>query len=79
MIKFRSYEYKKIYLDQRVFTMENSEMKIGYLNINGLFEGNHCEYFNADRNLMNLDIIVLSETKLNKDQSDKSIENSLEV
>ena len=78
MIKFRSYEYKKIYLDQKVFNIENSEMKIGYLNINGLFEGNHCEYFNADRNLMNLDIIMLSETKLHKDQTDKSIGNGLD-
>ena len=78
MIKFRSYECKKIYLDQKVFDMENSEMKIGYLNINGLLEANHCEYFNADRNLMNLDIILLSETKLNKNHTEKSIENGLD-
>ena len=64
MIKFRSYEFKKIYLDQKVFDKDESEIKLGYLNINGLMEGNHCQYFNNDKNLMNLDVIVLAETKL---------------
>ena len=40
-------------------------------------EGNHCQYFNSDKNLMNLDIIVLAETKLVDQQSDESIERGL--
>ena len=31
MIKHRSYEFKKIYLDQKIFNVEKDEIKIGYL------------------------------------------------
>ena len=77
MIKYRSYIFKKIYLDQKIFKIDDSEIKIGYLNINGLLKGNHSQYFNADRNLSNLDIIVLAETKLGANIESKSIENCL--
>ena len=64
MKKFRSYKFKKIYLDDKIFKMNNCEIKAGYLNINGLIDGNHAEYLNSDHNLRNLDILVLAETKL---------------
>ena len=62
MIKYRSYEFKKNYLDQKIFCVDESEIKIGYLNINGLNDGNHDHYFNNDKNLNHLDLIVLAET-----------------
>ena len=34
MIKYRSYEFKKSYLDQKIFCVDESEIKVGYLNIN---------------------------------------------
>ena len=77
MIKYRSYIFKKIYLDQKIFKINDSEIKIGYLNINGLDDGNHSQYFNADRNLSNLDIIVLAETKLGAECTDMHLENCL--
>ena len=77
MIKYRSYEFKKIYLDQKIFEVDDSEIKVGYLNINGLLDGNHDHYFNADRNLNDLDIIVLAETKLNSECKDHNIATSL--
>ena len=77
MIKFRSYVFKKIYLDEKIFRLDNSEIKVGYLNINGLQDGNHDIYFNCDQNLNNLDLIVLSETKLNAKYDTNMIEKSL--
>ena len=64
MLKQRPYEYKKTYLDHNIFVNEGQEFKTGYLNINGLLDGNHIQYFNSDKNLQNLDLIVLAETKL---------------
>ena len=66
MRKFRQYNLKKIYLDERLFENEGNEIKVGYLNINGLVNGNHGSYLNSDHNLKHLDILVLAETKLDK-------------
>ena len=77
MIKHRGYEFKKIYLDQKIFYLKDQEIKIGYLNINGLLDGNHDIYLNADINLNNLDVLVLAETKLGKEtkSGDQKITN----
>ena len=66
MRKFQPYLFKKVYLDEEVFENNGDELKIGYLNINGLRDGNHAKYLNSDHNLLNLDVLVLSETKLNQ-------------
>ena len=66
MRKFRPYLMKKIYLDEQIFETNDLEIKVGYLNINGLTDGNHSNYLNADHNLRNLDLLVLAETKLGK-------------
>ena len=50
-MKFRQYEFKKIFLDETIFSECDQECKIGYLNINGLKEGNHIKYFNEDKNI----------------------------
>ena len=48
----RPYKFKKIYLDEDVFDeTEKNEVKVGYLNINGLIDGNHAQYLNSDHNL----------------------------
>ena len=46
MRKFRPYLFKKFYPDEKVFENDGKEIKIGYLNINGLRAGNHAKYFN---------------------------------
>ena len=74
MRKFRKYIFKKIYLDEPIFEIESNEIKAGYLNINGLMDGGHADYLNADLNLSNLDILVLAETKLDDNcESDQVI------
>ena len=64
MKKFRPYTFKKVYLDKKIFQIDNKELKAGYLNINGLIDGQHADYLNEDHNLKCLDLLVLSETKL---------------
>ena len=77
MIKFSSYRFKKIYLDEDIFEKGDAEIKVGYLNINGLIEGGHAEYLNEDKNLFNLDLLTLSETKLDKSITTAEIESKL--
>ena len=50
------------YLEDKIFTDESEEVKLGYLNINGL--KNKVEDIDADKNLSNLDCLILAETKL---------------
>ena len=64
MRKFDYYRMKKVYVDENIFLHEEKEVKFGYLNINGLIDGNHGRYLNTDKNLLNLHILVLAETKL---------------
>ena len=77
MRKFRSYNFKKIYLDERIFESNESEIKAGYLNINGLTDGSHGSYLNSDHNLKYLDILVLAETKLDKSWKTDKLEDNL--
>ena len=78
MIKHRSYNFKKIFLDHKVFKTDEKEIKTGYLNINGLLDGGHAQYLNNDKNLSNLDFLVLAETKLDVNCSGQKIENYLD-
>ena len=78
MRKFKPYINKKIYLDEKVFKDPVSEIKIGYLNINGVDCKSHSYYLNHDHNLKNLNMLVLSETKIQKDYSDSKLESDLD-
>ena len=71
MQMFKKYETHKTYLDQQIYVQKNGEIKIGYLNINGLTHAHHGEYLNEDKNLSNLDILAVSETKLKKETSEE--------
>ncbi len=50
------------YLEDKIFMDESEEVKLGYLNINGL--KHKVEDIDADKNLLNLDCLILAETKL---------------
>ena len=63
MRTLRSVKYRKVFLREQVFE-DNNEIKVGYLNINGLCQAYHGEYLNGDKNLLNLDLIALAETHL---------------
>ena len=51
MRKFRKYNFKKIYRDERNFETDGDEVK---LNIDGLVVGNHNKYLNDDHHLKHL-------------------------
>ena len=64
MRKTRPFSKTKVYLDENIFKGEAAELKVGYLNINGLLTGLHGDYLNADKNLLHLDLLCLAETHL---------------
>ena len=78
MIRYNPYQFKKIYNNEQIFIDEQDEIKTGYLNIIGLMDGNHAAYLNQDRNILNLHILILSETKLDKNISNHQIEETLD-
>ena len=63
MRTFKPYKFLKIYIDEQIFD-QIPELKVGYLNINGLTDGFHAEYLNSDHNLQSLHILTLAETHL---------------
>ena len=62
--KTRPFSKTRVYLDENIFKGETAELKVGYLNINGLLTGLHGDYLNADKNLLHLDLLCLAETHL---------------
>ena len=65
MKKFKQYKFKKIYLQDDIFIQKNKEIKCGYININDLTADYHADYLNYDKNLQNIDILVIADTRLN--------------
>ena len=64
MKKLIAYKSKKIYLDEKVFEEDDGrEIKVGYLNINGLKDGGNRRYLDQDKNLIHLDMLALADTK----------------
>ena len=76
MKQFKKYRTLKTYLDEHIYAHKNEEVKIGYLNINGLTDAHHGDYLNEDKNLLNLDILALSETKL-KNETNEQLDDLL--
>ena len=75
----RPYKFKKYYNEDEVFNEKDKEIKIGYLNINGVLDGDHFVYLNNDKNLLNLDIVVLAETKLTKSEDNVYLAEKLDA
>ena len=73
----KPYIFKKLYLDERVFEFDKDDMKIAYLNINYLLDSLHSEYVNADKNLMHIDLLCLSDTRLTAATTRETIEDKL--
>ena len=72
------YQFKKVYLRDQVFRDNEDELKIGYININCLFNNRSIEFINNDKNLLELDTLVIAETWLTKSENtDEELTNSL--
>ena len=68
------YIFKKTYLDEKCFQFDKDDVKIGYLNINCLLHSLHAEYINYDKNLLNLILLCLSDTRLTKSIDEEEVE-----
>ena len=63
------YEFKKVTLDTKIFKVPNDEVKMGYVNINSLYEGKSDSFLNEDSNLLELDFLAISDTRLTASNS----------
>ena len=71
------YIFHKQFLSEQCFKLDKDDEKVGYLNINGLKHSLHCEFVNGDRNLLNLQLLCLSDTRLTKRDSDQDLSGIL--
>ena len=67
------YEFKKVKLDTKIFELPNDELKIGYININSLYEGKSDSFLNEDSNLLELDFLAISDTRLTASNSSNEL------
>ena len=58
------YRFKKIYNKDKVFDDDEKEMKLGYININGLLQKSSHAFINDDQNLLALDFLIIADTRL---------------
>ena len=66
-LKTVPYQFVKPYLKDPVFLNCGNELKVTYLNTNGIIS--HLEDIKADYNLLRSDVLCFSETKISKDVS----------
>ena len=77
MMMYKPHQFKQVYLDQKLFINPVAEMKIGYININGLYSAQSCSIINNDFNLLQLDVLQIADTRLSRCQGDSELEESL--
>ena len=73
----KPYVFLKTFLTTKCFKLDDCDLKIGYININGLRNAQHAEYLNADKNLLNLNLMIVSDTRLSKNDSAELLEEIL--
>ena len=76
MVQTKQYMMKKLYCNEPVFKSE--DLRVGYLNINGLVMAGHYQYINTDHNLLCLDILALGETHLSSEDSNEDLQMRLQ-
>ena len=64
MRKEKPYTFFKHYLHKPCFKKDRNDLKVGYLNVNCLTDSLHLECVDNDRNLLNLDLLCLSDIRL---------------
>ena len=73
----KPYVFFKEYLDKKVFKIDKDDLKFAYLNTNCLFDALHAECVNADHHLQNVDLICLSDTRLQESTTNEEIESRM--
>ena len=73
----KPYNFMKIHLDERVFLADSEEIKLAYLNIDNLFTAMALEMINNDDNLLNLDYLVISDTRAQTETSNEVLDKQI--
>ena len=74
---FNKYNFKKTYNYERIFVENDKEVKLGYININDIQAGRSLDFLNNDRNLLALDFLTISDTRLNEGSSNEYLSEYL--
>ena len=72
------YSFNKINVEKQIFEVSERETKIGYININSLYDGRSIEFLNGDENLLNLDFLLVADTRLTEKESTERLEKDLD-
>ena len=72
------YNFKKIYMEKEIYEKIGHELKIAYININSLYEGKSHIFLNNDENLLQLDFLLVADTRLTSHNSQEELEERLE-
>ena len=73
-----SHKFKKTYNTESIFDSHCEELKLGYININSLLTGKSMPFLNNDANLLALDYLVVTDTRLSDDITLEEIEYQLD-
>ena len=67
---FKSYNFKKTYNYESIFIDDTGEIKLGYININDVLTAKSMDFLNEDTNLLRLDFLIVSDTRLTSETSE---------
>ena len=74
---FKSYNFKKTYNHESIFNCNEEEIKLGYINIDNIFSAKSIDFLNEDTNLLSLDFLIVTDTRLQEDTVENTVNQKL--
>merc|ERR1712208_257550 len=74
---FKSYNFKKTYNHESIFSCNEEELKLGYINIDNIFSAKSIDFLNEDTNLLILDFLIVTDTRLQEDTYENIVNQKL--
>ena len=74
---FKSYNFKKTYNHESIFSCNEEEIKLGYINIDNIFSAKSIDFLNEDPNLLSVDFLVVTDTRLQEDTDENIVKQKL--
>ena len=78
MRKERPYIFSKLSIQNKCFQIDDTDFKVGYININDLTSSSHSKYLNFDKNLMNLEILCIADSRLTSREDSEYLKDALD-